>query len=123
MTHPTGNRELIRAINISHVLNAIKTYGPIGRAEVARRTNLSPATVTSITARLISQKLVQVKSAGDSRGGRPPILLAINPQGGYVIGIKLTEENAVCAMTDLEAQIIAKSSIALSGHDPESAVR
>jgi predicted NBD/HSP70 family sugar kinase len=122
MPTPTGNRQLIRAINISHVLNAIKTYGPIGRAEVARRTLLSPATVTSITAKLISQKLVLVKAAGDSRGGRPPILLAINPQGGYVVGIKLTEENAVCAMTDLEAQIIAKSSMALSGHDPEPVV-
>ncbi|MBI5964031.1 MAG: ROK family transcriptional regulator [Chloroflexi bacterium] len=118
MTHPTGNRELIRAINRSHVLNAIKTYGPIGRADIARRTGLSPATVTSISAKLISQNLVFEKSAGDSSGGRPPILLVINPKGGYVIGIKLTETNAVCALTDLEATVIAKSSMLLSGHNP-----
>jgi N-acetylglucosamine repressor len=118
MLHPTGNRELIRAINRSHVLNAIKTYGPIGRAEIARRTGLSPATVTSISAKLISQDLVLEKSAGDSSGGRPPILLVINPKGGYVVGIKLTETHAVCALTDLEAMIIAKSSMPLSGHDP-----
>lgn len=118
MSHPTGNRELIRAINRSHVLNAIKTHAPIGRAEIARRTGLSPATVTSISAKLISQKLVLEKSAGDSSGGRPPILLVINPRGGYVVGIKLTETLAVCALTDLEALIIAKSSMPLSGHDP-----
>jgi N-acetylglucosamine repressor len=118
MPYPTGNRDLIRAINRSHVLNAIKSYGPIGRAEIARRTNLSPATVTSISAKLISQNLVLEKSAGDSSGGRPPILLVINPQGGYVVGIKLTETHAVCALTDLEALIIAKSSMSLSGHDP-----
>jgi glucokinase-like ROK family protein len=118
MPHPTGNRDLIRAINRSHVLNAIKSYGPIGRAEIARRTNLSPATVTSISAKLISQNLVLEKSAGDSSGGRPPILLVINPKGGYVIGIKLTETHAICALTDLEAMIIAKSSMPLSGHDP-----
>ena len=118
MPHPTGNRDLIRAINRSHVLNAIKSYGPIGRAEIARRTNLSPATVTSISAKLISQNLVLEKSAGDSSGGRPPILLVINPKGGYVVGIKLTETHAVCALTDLEALIIAKSSMPLSGHDP-----
>jgi glucokinase-like ROK family protein len=99
-------------------LNAIKSYGPIGRAEIARRTNLSPATVTSIAAKLISQNLVLEKSAGDSSGGRPPILLVINPKGGYVVGIKLTETQAVCALTDLEALIIAKSSMPLSGHDP-----
>jgi N-acetylglucosamine repressor len=122
MTHPTGNRELIRAINSSHVLNAIKTYGPIGRADIARRTGLSPATVTSISAILISQNLVLEKSAGDSSGGRPPILLVINPKGGYVVGIKLTETNAVCALTDLEATVIAKSSMILSGHNPDQVV-
>jgi glucokinase-like ROK family protein len=122
MTHPTGNRDLIRAINRSHVLNAIKSYGPIGRAEIARRTGLSPATVTSITAKLIAQKLVLEKSAGDSSGGRPPILLVINPRGGYVVGIKLTETHAVCALTDLEASVIAKSSMSLSGHDPAQVV-
>jgi glucokinase-like ROK family protein len=122
MRHPTGNRELIRAINRSHVLNAIKTYGPIGRADIARRTSLSPATVTSISAKLISQDLVLEKSPGDSSGGRPPILLIINPQGGYVVGIKLTETQAVCALTDLEASVIAKSSMPLSGHDPAQVV-
>ena len=122
MLHPTGNRDLIRAINRSHVLNAIKTHGPIGRADIARRTGLSPATVTSITAKLISQRLVLEKAAGDSSGGRPPILLVINPKGGYVIGIKLTETHAVCALTDLEAQIIAKSSMPLSGHEPAQVV-
>src|SRR6185369_1847958 len=122
MLHPTGNRELIRAINRSHVLNAIKTHGPIGRADIARRTGLSPATVTSISAKLISQDLVLEKSAGDSSGVRPPILLVINPKGGYVVGIKLTETHAVCALTDLEAQIIAKSSMLLSGHNPSEVV-
>src|SRR5512141_1466244 len=122
MTHPTGNRELIRAINRSHVLNAIKTHGPIGRADIARRTGLSPATVTSISAKLISQDLVREKSAGDSSGGRPPILLVINPKGAYVVGIKLTETHAICALADLEALVIAKSSMPLSGHDPEVVV-
>jgi glucokinase-like ROK family protein len=118
----TGNRDLIRAINRSHILNAIKTHGPIGRADIARRTGLSPATVTAIAAKLISQQLVLEKSAGDSSGGRPPILLVINPKGGYVVGIKLTETHAICALTDLEAQIIAKSSTMLSGHDPNQVV-
>jgi len=122
MANPTGNRDLIRAINRSHVLNAIKSYGPIGRAEIARRTGLSPATVTSISAKLISQDLVLEKSAGDSSGGRPPILLVINPKGGYVVGIKLTETHAICALTDLEAMILAKSSMPLSGHDPVNVV-
>src|SRR6476660_6153568 len=122
MLHPTGNRDLIRAINRSHVLNAIKTHGPIGRADIARRTRLIPATVTSISAKLILQDLVLEKAAGDSSGGRPPILLVINSKGGYVVGIKLTETHAVCVLTDLKALVIANSSMLLSGHKPAQVV-
>lgn len=118
----TGNRELIRAINRSHILNTIKTHGPIGRADIARQTGLSPATVTSISAKLIAQNLVLEKEAGDSSGGRRPILLVINPKGGYVVGIKLTENNAIFALTDLDATVIAKSSIKLMRHAPELVV-
>ena len=88
-TYTLGNRDLIRAINRSAVLNTIKTSGAISRIEIARKTGLSAATVTGITAQLIESGLVFEKAEGDSRGGRRPILLAINPKGGYVVGVKL----------------------------------
>ena len=46
--------------------------GPVARAEVARQTGLSPATVTAITADLIGEELIFEKQTGDSSGGRPP---------------------------------------------------
>ena len=118
-TMPThlGNRDLMRAINRSAVLNTIKTYGPIARAEVARRIGLSPATVTGITADLIEGDLIFEKETGDSSGGRRPILLALNPSGGFVVGVKLTEQQAIGALTDLEATVIAKQADDLSGRD------
>src|SRR4030066_1819517 len=118
----TGNRELIRAINRSHILNTIKTHGPIGRAEIARSIGLSPATVTSISAELISQNLVLEKETGESSGGRRPILLVINPKGGYVVGIKLTEDHAIFALTDLDATVIAKSVMKINHHQPDLVV-
>jgi predicted NBD/HSP70 family sugar kinase len=113
----------MRAINRSTVLNTVKAFGPIARAEIARRTGLSPATVTSISMELVRDKLIFEKATGDSSGGRRPILLALNPHGGYVIGIKLTETQATSALTDLEANIIAKATNPLSGHSPESVVK
>jgi glucokinase-like ROK family protein len=122
MSTLTGNRELIRAINRSHILNTIKTHGPIGRAEIARSTGLSPATVTSISAELISQNLVLEKETGDSSGGRRPILLVINPKGAYVVGIKLTEDHAIFALTDLDATVIAKAVMKINHHQPDLVV-
>ena len=106
--YPLGNRNLIRAINRSIILNTIKINGPISRLDISRKTGLSAATVTGITAKLIEEGVVFEKAEGDSRGGRRPILLAINPQGGYVVGIKLMEKHIVGAITDLEATVLAK---------------
>lgn len=109
--YPLGNRDLIRAINRSAVLNTIKNFGPISRTDIARRTGLSAATITGITTDLIEDSLVFEKEQGDSSGGRRPILLALNPRGGFVVGLKLTEENVTAALTDLEATVIAKQTI------------
>jgi N-acetylglucosamine repressor len=117
-----GNRALIRSINRSNLLNAIKTNGLVSRAALALLTGLSPATVTSITSRLIQEGLVFEKNTGDSTGGRPPIMLALNPRGGFVIGIKLMEGHAVGALTDLNATILAKDSIDLSDKNYQTSV-
>jgi predicted NBD/HSP70 family sugar kinase len=117
--HPLGNRDFIRALNRSAVLNTIKTSGPTSRTEVARLTGLSAATITGITADLIADNLVFEKASGDSRGGRRPILLAVNPRGRYVIGLKLTETQLISALTDLEATVIAKRTDSIAGHSLE----
>lgn len=120
--HPLGNRDLIRAINRSAILNIIKTDGPISRAEIARSTRLSAATVSGITAELIDDGLVFEKETGDSNGGRRPILLALNPQGGYVVGLKLLESQVVGVLTDLEAAVLAKHTHSLDNHSLAQAV-
>ena len=120
--HPRGNRKLIRAINRSAVLNTIKTNGPISRTDVAQITGLSAATISGITAELISAGLVFEKEAGNSSGGRRPILLALNPRGGFVIGFKLTETIITAALTDLEATVIAKDTSQLENHSIQDVV-
>lgn len=123
MPHPPiGNRDLIRAINRSAVLNTVKTHGPISRTEIAKRTRLSPAAITGITAELIRDDLVYEKALGDSRGGRRPILLGLNRRGRYVVGLKLTETQAIGALTDLEATVVTDRTTPLHGRSPESVV-
>lgn len=119
---PLGNRQLIRALNRSTVLNSIKTHGPIGRAQVARLTGLSPASITNLTAELLAMGLVMETEPGESSGGRRPILLELNPGGGFVIGIKLTEERVIAAITDLFAEVLAKREDPLGSQEPDQVV-
>jgi len=120
---PRANRDLIRSINRSLLLNAIKTGGEISRVALAHLTGLSAATVTAITGQLIKETLVFDKPTGDSTGGRPPILLALNPRGGFVIGIKLMEGHAVGALTDLNAAILARDVVELADRQLETSVQ
>lgn len=111
----TANRQLIRAINRSTVLNIVKADGPISRTEIGRLSGLSPATVSEITADLIAEGLIYEKAAGDSTGGRPPILLDLNHDAAYVIGLKLAERQISAALTDIEATILCTLTAPVSG--------
>lgn len=117
-----ADRDLMRAINRSAVLNTIKTRGPLPRTEIARQNNLSAATVTGIVAELIRDGLVFEKEEGDSSGGRPPIMLALNPRNRFVVGLKLTEDRIVGALTDLEATILNEDIVTWQGPAPEAAI-
>lgn len=114
-----AQRQYLKAINRVSILNVIKAYGPIARTDIARLTQLSPAAVTQQTAALIEDGLIFEKQEGDSRGGRPPILLALNAAGTYVIGAKLAETHATLTLTDLNADTVAHHHIELFSTSPE----
>jgi glucokinase-like ROK family protein len=111
----TANRQLIRTINRSTVLNVVKAESPVSRTEIGRLSGLSPATVSEITADLIAEGLIYEKAAGDSTGGRPPILLALNHDAAYVVGLKLAERHISAALTDIEATILSTLTMPVTG--------
>jgi len=117
-----GNRKLIRGHNRSTVLNAILTAGSISRAELSQTIGLSPASITNLTADLLEEDLILETRQGESRGGRRPILLELNPKGGYVVGLKLTDQQIIGALTDLSANVLSNQTTALQGSEPEKIV-
>ncbi len=113
-----GSKQLIREINQAIVLNAIRTHDAISRTDIAAESKLSMPTVSAITAELIELGLIYEREAGVSTGGRRPVLLALNHLGGYVVGIKLTEDAVIAALTDLEATIVGRSIAPLVDRTP-----
>ena len=103
---PKANRDLMRGINRNLVFNLIQRQGPIARADLARISGLSPATVTGIVNELIEIGLVHEIGTGESSGGRRPVQLCINRGAGVVVGIKFMEQNISSAVTDLDAQVL-----------------
>ncbi len=65
------------------------TPGGISRAELARQMYLTRSAISSIIDDLKEMGLVDEIEIGPTTGGRRPILLAINPRYGYVVGIDM----------------------------------
>jgi N-acetylglucosamine repressor len=99
----------MRDLNTNLVVNLIKSAGTISRADLARRSELSPATISNITARLVRVGIVSEGAIGPSKAGRPPVLLRLNEQAGYAVGIKLKEQALTTVITDLAARVIYTS--------------
>ena len=100
-----ANRDLMRAINRFAILHAIRDAGTISRVDLARRTGLSQAAVTGITADLLGEGMLLEQPGGRSEGGRRPVPLALNPVGAYTVGVHLSVDQASVVLMDLQAGI------------------
>ncbi len=117
-----ANRQLIRDINQNSLLNLIKTEGPVARTRLAELSGLSLATISYITGDLIERRLLLESGSAESTGGRKPVLLEIRPEGGYAIGLKLTEYEVVAVILNLNGEIIytERSALELREHGQEA---
>ena len=100
----------MKSLNKSLILNVIRTEGPISRAAIAKKTQLTPPTVTNIVAELIEEGLVIERTLGESKGGRKPILLTLNASAFQVIGVDVGVGQIRVIATDLKGKLIDKIS-------------
>jgi predicted NBD/HSP70 family sugar kinase len=110
----TADPELMRAINRFLVMDAIRRSGSISRVEISERTELSPTTVSAITAALLEDGLIvprQVAPAPDQVRGRPRIMLELNPAAASVCGAKLAPNKITIAVTNFQADVLGTVSI------------
>lgn len=99
---------LMRELNERIVLGLLRQEGPISRAELARRSNLSRSTISSIITTLLGAGLVRETGIGNSQGGRRPIMIEFNYQAAFVIGIELSNTTLTLLLTDLDATVLRR---------------
>ena len=114
MTSPPGARER----STLRVLDFLFREGPANRVDVVRGTDLSRATVSKLVGELQAQGLVSEQReppvaaggpGGPGRAGRPPTLLALNPERGAFGGVDFGHSSVRVAIADLAGSLIAES--------------
>ena len=110
----SGSLRSLRELNRGRVIDALRGRGTASRAEIARATGLSRSTVSSIVSDLIEAGLLTERPeatgvAHGEAGGRPPVLLSLNPSAGLAVGVDFGHTHLRVAVSDLSHEVLAES--------------
>ncbi|MGW5433550.1 ROK family protein [Streptomyces sp. NPDC004059] len=108
----------------SLVFTTLLSHGPLTRAEVGRRTQLSPAAVTKAVRPLMELGyLVEgVDEGARPAVGRPANLVWVDGGRALFIGIKVTGDEVIAVLADLCCRIRLSRHVRLTGREPEAAL-
>lgn len=106
----TADAGIIRSVNRTLVLDAIKRSGPVSRASLAKAVSLARPTVSLIVDDLIASGLVRevgTARAGPARG-RPAILLQFNARSLFVVGVHVGVHYTSLVLADASGRELAR---------------
>lgn len=118
----TGDGAYIKKINRSIILGKIIEHGMISRADLSKITGLNKATISVQVANLLDEDLIYETTQEHNVVGRRPIMLSINHDAGYVLGIDLDDRNIQFTVSDLGGNPIQYDSVDLETDDYEDIV-
>jgi predicted transcriptional regulator len=86
------------------VLQTIRLHGPTSKAEIARETNLTSQTISTIVNKLLDEGILIVTGKREGQRGQPALELELNPDGAYTLGFHLEKEQLIGLLMDLKGQ-------------------
>lgn len=94
------------------MLNIIRKK-PVSRAELARLTGLTRAAITLIVDELIQEGVLEEIGMAKTSIGRKPILLDLNTQNHYALGLYISREECCISISNIKAEPIMKRDVLL----------
>ncbi len=91
------------------VLDLIRTRGPISRVALAELTGLTQATMSTVVRQLLGEGLIIEVGRGESTGGKPPVMLDIDPGARFAVGVQLGRESITYVVIDLSGTIVGRT--------------
>lgn len=101
------DHRVIRRHNGKRILDAVRRHGPISRAALAHRAELSAPTVSALVDDLVDRRgLLRNVGKGVSSGGRRPLMVDFNADFGYVAGIDIGSRSLRFVLADLRGKVV-----------------
>ena len=120
---------VIKGIGAAHagsqslILDVIRAAGQISRVELTSATGLTAATVSTVVRRLIDEQLVVEVGRAESTGGKPRVLLELNPASRFAVGVHLDHAEVTYVILNLGGAVVARwVAPGVGSEDPELVV-
>lgn len=91
--------------NLQIIYETIRIYGPISRADVARRTRLTAQTVSNLVRQLLDEHLVEEAERQSQGRGAPSISLTINPDAAFAVGLDFDVDHLTAVLVNLSGEV------------------
>lgn len=105
------NMNDLKKTNRTKILEYVFRNGASARAAIAEQTGITPATVTTTTASLIEEGIIEIlgeEEGTEATPGRKRVLIDVNPDYAYAVGIEFTEKWICFCITNLRGRIVDK---------------
>ncbi len=107
----SGSLASLREGNRRLVIEALRERGVASRAELARATDLSRSTISTIVGELIEAGLAAERNGqpeAGSHAGRPGVMVALDPSAGLALAIDFGHRHLRVAVSDLSHTVLAE---------------
>lgn len=111
----------VREINRRILLNLVRKFQPVSRADLSRHSGLQRSTISKIADELIAAHWITESGIGYLPRGRPPRYLHLNNQRIGVIGVDLRPGRTTLALAGLDGRFLSRQSMP-TPKDPASFV-
>lgn len=111
-----SNHTSVKRNNRRLILEVIRSQTAISRADISRLTELTKATVSTLTEELLQEGLIQEigHDTVSPQVGRKPVLLSFVDFAGYVLGIELAVDCTRIVAMDLAYRMLGEKIITAS---------
>ncbi|MFZ7199677.1 ROK family protein [Avibacterium avium] len=109
------DKSFVKEQQLGKVYQLIEQFEEISRIDLSKLSRLAPATITSLTRKLIDQKLIMEKAVRNTEHrGRPAIGLCVSPFYWQSLCAILTEDRFDMFLCELDGTLIAEQSFHLT---------
>lgn len=108
----SGSLASLREGNRRRVIDALRERGVASRADLARMTELSRSTISTIVGDLIDTGLAVERdghAGGGAHAGRPGVMVALDPAAGLALAIDFGHRHLRVAVSDLAHTVLAET--------------